>query len=119
MSNRISLAEVEETGVAFGVAEGSAAPRLEESLVTLRCSFVTADSASLEALRYARRAMLLEEWTRGGEPGEPSLEDAIFSAFDVVWVVRVGERERGLAKLTELVARANRALCDLSAAWRG
>ncbi len=103
----------------IGVTEGSAAPRLEEALVTLRCGFLTSDNASLEALRYARRAMLREEGTRGVEPGEPSLEDAIFSAFDVVWVVRACERERGLAKLAELVARANRVLGDLSAAGRG
>ena len=115
MSNRISLAEVEQTGVALGVSEGSAAPRLEETLVTLRSSFLATDNASLEALRYARRAMLREEWTRGVEPDEPSLEDVVFSAFDMVWVVRLGERERGLAKLAELVARANRALRDLSA----
>jgi hypothetical protein len=119
MSNRISLAEVEETSVSIGVPVSSAVPRLEQSLVTLRCGFLTADNASLEALRYARRAMLREEWTRGVEPDEPSLEDATFSAFDVVWVVRAVERERGLAKLGELVARANRVLGDLSAAWRG
>ena len=50
---------------------------------------------SLEALRYARRSMLREEWTRGIEEGEPSLEEAIFSAFEVVWSVP-GRRARAL-----------------------
>jgi hypothetical protein len=56
--------------------------------------------------------MLREEWTRGVVEGEPSLEDAVFSAFDVVWEVPAQHRERCRAKLKELVTRANRALVD-------
>jgi hypothetical protein len=83
--------------------------------VTLRCRLLATDNASLEALRYARRAMLREEWTRGVEEGEPSLEDAVFSALDVTWSVRASESERGRAKLAELVDRANRARTELPA----
>ncbi|HEY1435352.1 MAG TPA: hypothetical protein VGG65_08250, partial [Thermoanaerobaculia bacterium] len=79
---------------------------------------VSADDRSLEALRYARRAMLREEWTRGVDEDEPSLEEAVFSAFDVVWSVPALARESGRAKLEELVTRANRALADMSAAGR-
>ena len=62
--------------------------------------------------------MLREEWTRGGVEGEPSLEEAIFSAFEVVWSVPADERERCREKLAELVDRANRALAERSNAER-
>jgi hypothetical protein len=114
MRARIALSEIEETVEPIGRSGGSSAPVLEGALVSLRCRFLSTDADSLEALRYARRAMLREEWTRGVEPGEPSLEDAVFSAFDVVWSVPVGEQQRTRAKLLELVERANRAVGELA-----
>jgi|KBSSwiStaDraftv2_1062776.scaffolds.fasta_scaffold966387_2 hypothetical protein len=92
----------------------SAAPRLLHRRVSVRARLSSSDAETLEALRYARRAMLREEWTRGTEEGEPSLEDAVFSAHDVVWSVPEYERERCLEKLDELLRRANRALIELS-----
>jgi hypothetical protein len=62
--------------------------------------------------------MLREEWTRGVDDGEPSLEDAVFSAFDVAWSVPVECRQRCRAKLEQLVSRANRAIGELSAIRR-
>jgi len=115
---RIGFSEIEAVPDASVLSAGSSAPRLEDARVTLRFRLVSTDDRSLEALRYARRAMLREEWTRGAEQGEALLEEAVFSAFDVVWSVPALARESGRAKLEELVARANRALADMSAAGR-
>lgn len=118
MANRIALSEIEETTDPIGFSAGSTAPRLEEDTVTVRCRLLTTDDAALEALRYARRAMLREEWTRGVEEGEPSLEQAVFSAFEVTWSVRAGQREGCRAKLQELIERADRVLRERSPAGR-
>ena len=58
--------------------------------------------------------MLREEWTRGVEEDEPSLEDAVFSAFEVSWSVRASSVGCGARSSTELVGRANRARGELS-----
>lgn len=107
----IGLSEM--ASLELSAASGDAtAPVLSGAMVTLRFRLVSADDRSLEALRYARRAMLREEWTRGVEEGEPSLEDAVFSAYDVAWSVPVSHRNVCRAKLEELIARANRALTE-------
>lgn len=75
---------------------------------------VTVDGDSgLEALRYARRSLLREEWTRGREIEEPSLEDAVFSPAQIVWVIGPGQRPAALAKLEELRRRANLLLSEM------
>jgi hypothetical protein len=95
-------------------ASGTAALDLAESpSVTLQFAFSGVEDLNLEAIRHARRAMLREEWTRGREPGEPSLEEAVFSATGVVWVAAPEEQEWCLHKMEELVARANRAIAML------
>lgn len=78
--------------------------------LTLRFRISAPDAAGLEALRYARRSMLREEWTLGRDPEEPSLESAIFSAAGITWTVPLSQRSRCLERLAELEARANRAL---------
>ncbi len=113
---RIAFTEIASDPVSF--PSGSSAPRLDAATATLRFRLASSDDRSLEALRYARRAMLREEWTRGVAEGEPSLDEAVFSAFDVVWSVSASERPRCRAILEDLVARANRALADMSAAGR-
>jgi hypothetical protein len=115
MSRDIRFSEVEELAEQVSFNGDSAAPRLAEATVTLRCRLLTTDQDSLEALRYARRAMLREEWTRGVEDDEPSLEDAVFSAFDVSWSVRASSVASGRAKLAELLERANRARVEPTA----
>jgi hypothetical protein len=114
MAAFIAFSEIEESAEKMAFSGGSSAPQLEGATVTLRFRLNSSDDRSLEALRYARRAMLREEWTLGTEDGEPSLEDAVFSAFEVAWSVPAEHRERCRAKLEELVARAKRALADLS-----
>ncbi len=118
MSSRIGFSEIETSPDPIPVNSGSSAPVLADGTITLRFRLTAADPRSLEALRYARRAMLREEWTRGVEEGEPSLEEAVFSADEVVWSVDLAVRARCRRKLEELVARANRALADLSASRR-
>ena len=118
MARRIGFSEVAESPASNACSAGSSAALLEEPTVTLRFRLTSTDDASIEAIRYARRAMLREEWTRGAVEGEPSLEDAVFSPFDVVWEVPAEHRACCRAKLEELVARANRALAEASAARR-
>ncbi len=118
MARRIGFTEVEQAPETIAYSSGSSAALLEDAAVTLRFRLTSTDDSSIEAIRYARRAMLREEWTRGALEGEPSLEDAVFSPFEVVWEVPAEHRARCRAKLEELVSRANRALADASAARR-
>jgi hypothetical protein len=118
MMQRLAFSEVEEVGHAPGPSSDSSAPRLEPQTLTLRYRIRAVDDVGLEALRYARRAMLREEWTRGLEDGEPSLEEAVFSVFEIVWSVPAGERDRCRSKLSLLLERANRAMEEMSAAER-
>src|SRR5262249_2687464 len=111
MSTPIAITEVEDRPGSVARTGDSTAQQLSGDTCTLRFR-LSAEADSLEALRYARRSMLREEWTRGTEEGEPSLEEAIFSASEVVWTVPADERDRCRAKLAELVERANRALAE-------
>lgn len=113
---RIALSEIEETADPIPASGASTALRLDVTTITMRCRLITTDGPALEALRYARRAMLREESTLGVGEGEPSLEDAVFSAFDVAWSVPAGQREWSRSKLQELVERANRVLRERGAA---
>lgn len=90
---------------------GSAALDLaENSCVTVRFAIAAKDSPEVDAIRHARRAMLREEWTLGRAPDDPSLEEAVFSALGVVWVVPADQQASCLKKMDELAARAERAL---------
>ncbi len=92
-------------------SSGSAALDLaEEPSVTLRFAFGETDSPAIDAIRHARRSMLREEWTLGRGPGEPSLEDAVFSPVGVVWVVPADQQSWCLQKMEDLAARAERSL---------
>jgi hypothetical protein len=117
VSNRmgdIRLETIAEEPQVDAPSNGSAAlQRAEEPLVTLRLQVFAPDDAGLDALRHARRSMLREEWTLGREPGEPSLEAAVFSAIEVAWTVPRSRREWCLRRISELERRANRALEDL------
>jgi hypothetical protein len=114
MDRPIRFSDVEVIAEPVGYSAGSSAPQLSLERVTLRCRLLSTDHESLEALRYARRAMLREEWTRGVEDGEPSLEDAVFSVSDLTWAVPSSAVSLGRAKLAELAERANRARAELS-----
>lgn len=115
MRTPIELSEIEAAPEGIARSGDSTAEQLSPGDCTLRFRVALSDADGLEALRYARRSMLREEWTRGIEPGEPSLDQAVFSAFEVVWSVPAHERARCLEKLTDLVERANRVLPELAA----
>jgi hypothetical protein len=88
---------------------------LTEGATTVTLQFlVSVDGGEgLEALRYARRSLLREERTRGRDIDEPSLEDAVFSPTQIVWIVGFAQRPAALAKLEELRRRANLLLSEM------
>ena len=75
----------------------------------LRFKLWASTSEELEALRYARRAMIREERTRGLEWEEPSMEDPTFTANEIRWFVLTSQAAWCRQKVVELVERANRA----------
>lgn len=77
--------------------------------ITLRFSLTIEDTQDLEALRYARRAMIREERTRGLEWDEPSMEQPVFTATEIRWFVLVSQVAWCREKISELISRANRA----------
>lgn len=83
------------------------------SKITLRFLLSATGQRGLDALRDARRSLLREEWTRGREPDEPSLGDAVFSVREIRWEVRPEQRQLCLQKLEELRIRANRMLMEI------
>ena len=64
----------------------------------------------LEALRYARRAMIREERARGLEWEEPSMEDPTFTGNEVRWFALASQAAWCRQKIAELVDRANQAV---------
>ncbi len=81
--------------------------------VLLRFEIALADDTSLEALRYARRAMLREERTRGLEWDEPSMEDPSIAGRELRWFAPVSQAAWCREKVSELIERANRACAEL------
>lgn len=77
--------------------------------ITLRFDLKLASPPDLEAIRYARRAMIREERTRGVEWDEPSMEDPNVTATEIRWFVLTSQVAWCRLKVEELVERANRA----------
>lgn len=111
--SEIGLVEVSEGAQLASVAEAKPLYLMEGTTVTLEFLVSVDGGAGLEALRYARRSLLREEWTRGRDVEEPSLEDAVFSPTQIVWVIGPGQRPAALAKLEELRRRANLLLSEM------
>lgn len=104
---------VEVSGGLEGAFDGGLSlESADPSMITLRFLLSATGEGSLEALRNARRSLLREEWTRGRAPEEPSLEDAVFSVKEILWVVRPDQRLWCLEKLEELRRRANLLLTE-------
>jgi hypothetical protein len=102
----------ETTPSSFAGAEDrdAVALRIDPSRrVTLRFSLLIEDPQDLEALRYARRAMIREERTRGLEWDEPSMEQPIFTATEIRWFILASQVAWCREKIADLIARANRA----------
>jgi hypothetical protein len=110
--SEIGLIEVtEEAHPSLREAEPS--PLVDGSSLTLQFLISVDGGEALEALRYARRSLLREERTRGRDGDEPSLEDAVFSPTQIVWIVGRGQRSAALRKLEEVRRRANLLLSEL------
>jgi hypothetical protein len=93
---------------------GSSALNLADAAqVTLRFAIETSEEEELEALRHARRSLLREEWTRGRDGEEPSLEDAIFTPNEISWRIHSEQRCWCMQKVEELTARASRCQMEL------
>ncbi len=116
--NSIRCRETTPQSFAAGEDRDAVALRIDPSRrVTLRFALLIDDSQDLEALRYARRAMIREERTRGLEWDEPSMEQPVFTATEIRWFVLVSQVAWCREKVGELISRANRAreaLRDLS-----
>ena len=118
MSDAIGFRETTaEAAPSAGPLRDAVALRFDPSRrVTLRFELqLGEDDDALEALRYARRAMIREERTRGLEWDEPSIEDPSFSHRELRWFALASQAAWCREKVGELVARANRALDDLRA----
>ncbi|HSS45421.1 MAG TPA: hypothetical protein VLO07_08785 [Thermoanaerobaculia bacterium] len=115
MVQKIRFEELTERCPQPASVAGSVALELAgEPTVELRFAIAVDDARSLEAVRHARRSILREEWTRGRDPAEPSLEDAVFSPGEILWRVRPWQRDWCRQMLRELVTRANQSLAELS-----
>jgi hypothetical protein len=98
---------IEATGGLHSSATMAEPSGSDTSPETLRFLISADGEEALEALRYARRSLLREEQTRGRDADEPSLEDAVFSPTQIVWIVGPGQRSAALSKLEEVRRRAN------------
>lgn len=110
LMSSIRFREMTGPSVAGTEDRDSVALRIDPSRrVTLRFALMMEDPQDLEALRYARRAMIREERTRGLDWDEPSMEQPIFTATEVRWFVLVSQVAWCRDKIADLVSRANRA----------
>ncbi len=83
--------------------------------VMLRFQISLTGDEGLEALRYARRTMIREERTRGLDWDEPSMEDPSISGHELRWFALASQAAWCRQKVSDLVARANRALAGMAA----
>jgi hypothetical protein len=116
MSNPIGFRETTTEAAASPASPREAvALRFDPSRrVTLRFELELGEvSQALEALSYARRAMIREERMRGLEWDEPSIEDPSLSSRELRWYALASQAAWCRQKVEELVNRANRALEEL------
>ncbi len=101
---------VETTEAPFVGEDDTFVLRIDPSRrVTLRFQLELKEPDVLEALRYARRAMIREERTRGLQWDEPSIEEATFTKNEIRWFVLASQAAWCRQKIVEVVERANRA----------
>lgn len=117
MTDPIGLRETTtEASPTAGQMRDAVALRFDPSRrVTLRFEILIPGDEALEALRYARRAMIREERTRGLEWDEPSMEDPSIAGRELRWFALASQAAWCRQKVSDLVERANRALSDLRA----
>lgn len=100
----------ETTEPSFSRGDDEFALRIDPSRrLTLRFHLDLKEAEDLEALRYARRAMIREERTRGLEWDEPSIEQPTFTKNEIRWFALASQAAWCRQKVEELIERANRA----------
>jgi|SRR5690349_12511621 hypothetical protein len=115
MSHSIGVREITDAPPPAESREAVALRYDSSRRVTLRFAVSYSDERELEALRYARRAMIREERTRGLEWDEPSMEDPTFVANEIRWFALVSQAAWCRTKIDELIVRANKAAEDMDA----
>lgn len=114
--NPIAFRETTPAPSGAGEARDAVALRFDPSRrVTLRFELTLRGADEQDALRYARRAMIREERTRGLDWDEPSMEDPTLSGLEVRWFALASQGAWCRRKLEELVERANLALEEIRA----
>jgi hypothetical protein len=86
--------------------------------VMLRFQVVLEGDDELEAFRYARRAMIREERTRGLEWDEPSMEDPTLAGAELRWFALASQAAWCRQKMDELIDRANQAAEEIRRSGR-
>lgn len=117
MSAPIGFIETSDTASVFGGDVGDqVALRLDPTRrCMLRFEIRLSQGDDMEALRYARRAMIREERSRGLEWDEPSMEDPTFTGREIRWFALVSQASWCRQKIADLFERANRAHAALQA----
>lgn len=114
MPDPIRFRETTDLTVSHTDAREVLAVRFDPSRrVTLRFQLDLSDPSDMEALRYARRAMIRDERLRGLEWDEPSMEDPTLTPAEVRWFALASQGAWCREKVSELIERANRAREEL------
>ena len=106
------------TGTRSGVRDAVSLRFDPSRRVMLRFQVVLDADEDLEALRYARRAMIREERTRGLEWDEPSMEDPTLAGSELRWFALASQVAWCRQKMDDLIARANRAAEEIRRSQR-
>ncbi len=119
MTHSIGFREITDSSSAEGTPRDAVALRFDPSRrVMLRFQIALQSEDEIEALRYARRAMIREERTRGLEWDEPSMEDPSLAGLEIRWFALASQAAWCREKISELVERANRAASEIHGASR-
>ncbi|MEP6993240.1 MAG: hypothetical protein ABI968_01870 [Acidobacteriota bacterium] len=114
MADPIRFRETTEAPPGRGEARDAVGLRLDPSRwIMLRFQVALEGDEAVEALRYARRAMIREERTRGLEWDEPSMEDPTLSGTEIRWFVLATQAAWCRQKVAELIERGNRAVEEI------
>ncbi len=98
-----------EPGVLPGDPREAVAIRYDPSRrVMLRFQLDLCEPDHIEALRYARRAMIREERRRGLEWDEPTMDTLTFTPREIRWFVLASQGAWCREKVAMLIGRANR-----------
>ena len=114
MTEPIRFREASEPADPGGRGRDSTELRLDPSRrVMLRFQVLLDGEDEMEALRYARRAMIREERTKGLEWDEPSMEDPTFDGSEIRWFCLAAQASWCREKIADLIDRANRAADEI------